>query len=301
MNHDQFHQSKATDERVEEGGYATQNRQGRLPNERPAEYGYAKQDLQLNSSDEREAEGRQIKQDRKDRLPAKRPAVDQQGVLVNSSDIRKKAGYIWDYYKLPIIIVLIVMYIVGSNLYRAATHHDSILYVAAVNVAESDEMKEYLHEDLDMTLYSGLYLTADTKSEYYGYSYASEMKIVAALEAGQLDVVLMNREAFDAFSANDYLMELDEFLKNHDSAFYDAHKKELVENTIIIEDNADEVSLDHSIPYKAKTKEAALGLDLSDSNFSKTFGFTEPVYLAVIRNTERGEAVMDYITYLYEK
>ena len=143
---------------------------------------------------------------------------------------KKQIRYIWDYYKLHIIAAIILLYFLSSIAFRILTHRDTLLYAATVNVVSSDEISSYLHDDFissegiekinpkkqDVTLYHDLYLTTDTNSEFYDYSYASEMKLVGAIGAKQLDVVIMDKEAFDAFSANDYLLELDSFLENSD-------------------------------------------------------------------------------------
>jgi hypothetical protein len=48
----------------------------------------------------------------------------------------KKLQYIWDYYKLPLTLLCIVLYIIGYVIYGRLTHKDTILYTALVNVSE---------------------------------------------------------------------------------------------------------------------------------------------------------------------
>ena len=48
---------------------------------------------------------------------------------------RKKVQYIWDYYKLPLAVLCIVLYAAGYMLYGRITHKDTVLYTALVNVA----------------------------------------------------------------------------------------------------------------------------------------------------------------------
>ena len=123
----------------------------------------------------------------------------------------KKIQYIWDYYKLPLAILCIVLYVIGYVLYGRLTHKDTVLYTALVNVSAGTDLTRGLGNDfldylnLDpsknkLELYTGLYLTDDETNEYHEYTYASRMKIQAAIDGELMDVVLMNREAFDAFS-----------------------------------------------------------------------------------------------------
>ena len=69
---------------------------------------------------------------------------------------------------------------------------------------------------------------------------------------------------------------------------------------VVLEDNSEEVSLDSSVPYEAKTKKATLGLELSESGFCKKFNFTDSLYLGIIKNSEHKEMAMDYILYLHK-
>jgi len=68
----------------------------------------------------------------------------------------------------------------------------------------------------------------------------------------------------------------------------------------IREDNAKEVALDPSVEYQSVTVEYEMGIDLLSSPFFRDSGFTESVYLGVLRNTPRKEQVLDYIEYLYQ-
>ena len=101
-----------------------------------------------------------------------------------------------------------------------------------------------------MALYNNLYLTADTSSEYYTYSQASEIKILGTIESKQLDVVIANKEAFDAFTEQDFFSETAE---------------------------------------------------VTDSAIIRSYGFTEPVYAGIIKNTPRPEEAKAYMSYLSKR
>ena len=71
----------------------------------------------------------------------------------------KKIQYIWDYYKLPIVILCIFLYIIGYSLYGHFTHKENVLYTALVNVSASESLTRQLSTDfLDS-------LDADTSKE----------------------------------------------------------------------------------------------------------------------------------------
>ena len=149
-----------------------------------------------------------------------------------------------------------------------------------------------------MQLYTGLYLTDDETNPYHEYTYASRMKILASIDGKQLDVVLMNKEAFDAFSQNGYLCDLEELLSSEDVDLYNRLKPHLVTNTVILEDNSTDLQLDPSITYQAVTEEHPFGLDLSQTSMISDAGFSDIVYLGIIANSPRTEEAIEYVRYL---
>ena len=191
-----------------------------------------------------------------------------------------KIGYIWEYYKLPITVGLVALAFVCSMVYHEVTKKEVLVYSALINVSAGDELASRLDEGFisaegtdpkraEVCLYQGLYLSEDPSPENHQYGYASKLKLMASIEAKQLDVVLMNREAYDIYSRNGYLLELDSLL-SQDEALYRALEPSLTAN----------------------------GLDLSPSPMFRDAGFPESVYLGVIANSPRLPAVLRYIGYL---
>lgn len=222
---------------------------------------------------------------------------------------KKKVQYIWDYYKLPIIVLCIFFYIIGYVLYGRFTYKETMLYTALVNVSASDSLDtqlsagflDYIGKDKaknNFQLYTGLYLTTDESNPYHEYTYASQMKILAAIESSKMDVVLMNKEAFDAFSQNGYLCNLSELLSS-DSDLYVKLEPYLVTNIVILEDNILDLQFDSNAEYHAVTREYPMALDMSAmQGILKDAGFDDAVYLGIIENSPRKELSVSYIQYL---
>lgn len=220
---------------------------------------------------------------------------------------RQKIRYIWDYYKLLIAILCIGVYIAGFVIHRQVTHKDAVLYTALVNVAAGEDFTGQISEgflssqDIDRAqnqceLYTGLYLTKNTSSEY---TYASRVKILGSISAKKLDVVLMDREAFDAFAEEGYLANLDTLLPEENPDLYGQLKPCLVSNTVILEDNAIESELDPSVEYSAETDAYPMAVDLSAASaLVSAAGFDDTVYLGIIGNTPRPEMAVQYLAYL---
>ena len=218
--------------------------------------------------------------------------------------------YLWDYYKLPLTAAAIALYIALYAVYGRFTHKDTVLYAALVNVAVGETLTEELSsrfltaQNLNTNantfrLYSGLYLTDDENNIYHEYTYASRLKILASIDAERLDVVLMDKKAFDTFSQNGYLYNLDELLAEKVPELHQQLAPYFVTNTVILEDNSEDLLLDGSAVYHAETESYPMGLDLSASPMIQKGGFQETVYLGIIKNSPRIHTVFDYLEYLF--
>lgn len=235
--------------------------------------------------------------------------MQQEHTSLRSLHGTKKIQYIWDYYKLPLVILGIFLYVIIYILYRNLSYKETILYAALVNVNAGETLTEQLEKgflevsDIDTStnklhVYSGLYLTDDENNWYFEYTYASRMKILASIDGELFDVVLMDKEAFDAFSQNGYLCNLDELFREEDADFYEDIKPFIVNNTYIIEDNTFELQFDSSISYSAITEEYPMGLDLSQAQLIKQAGFEETVYAGIVANSPRKDTAVAYLEYL---
>ena len=83
---------------------------------------------------------------------------------------KQKIQYIWDYYKLPIVICLIFLYIISYTVHGYFTKKETLLYTGLVNVSASSQLTDELScgflDSLntntfktELKLYTGLYLT----------------------------------------------------------------------------------------------------------------------------------------------
>lgn len=220
---------------------------------------------------------------------------------------KKKLEYLWDYYKLPIFTACVCVYVAGYLLYGHFTKKDTFLYAALVNIEAGDELSSELGEGFidyagdaglgeQLELYRGLYLTDDADSEYYGYQEATRTRIVGSIDREALDVVIMNKEAFDMFAYSGYLLNIETFLKDNSPELYERLGDRIVSNTVLL--NSGEAS-DPSGEVPAETEEYPMGLDLSDSPVVMRAGLDGTAYLGIIANTPRAEAVIAYLEYLY--
>ncbi len=219
-----------------------------------------------------------------------------------------KAEYIYSYYKLPILLGLIALFLLCSAVYQQLTKKEAVLYLACINVSVGDDLGAELNggfisasgadpKKAEVSLYHGLYLSDDPSPENHEYGYASKLKLMAAIEAKQLDVVLMNQEAYDIFSQKGYLLDFHRLLSSNDSLrrYLEPY---LTANTVILEDNAVEYALNEVHQYQAVTEEVTNGINVSIFPMLWESGFSDSVYLGVVANSPRLPAAIQYIEYL---
>ncbi len=220
----------------------------------------------------------------------------------------QRLDHIFEYYRFPLVLILIAVIALGSVIYHRMTRRDTLLYLAYANVAVGDILASELEEGFtrcigadpgksEVKVYRGLYLSSDPSVQDHQYSYASRLKLMAAMAGGQLDVLLMNREAYDILSSGGCLKPLEELLKR-DSDLFLRVGSYLTENVVILEDNDIEHRLDERIPYQAITETAANAILVSSFDRFERAGFSGDVYLGVIGNSVRTDTVLQYIDYL---
>ncbi|MGX8686577.1 MAG: hypothetical protein ACSW8K_02080, partial [bacterium] len=139
-----------------------------------------------------------------------------------------------------------------------------------------------------------LFLTSDSSGDYHEYVYASRLKILASIEAGNLDLVIGDGEALDAFAGQGFLMPLDTLFEGNEKIC-----SRLREGTVILEDNHIEVLLDDKIPYQSVTKKEMTAIDITDLNSFSPFWEGRHVYLGIIANSERVQAAKVFTESLF--
>lgn len=221
-------------------------------------------------------------------------------------DLKQKLAYIFAYYKFPLVLLLIAVVALGSVLYYKLGSREALLYVACANISSSETLDDALCDGYmraigadprksEVKLYRSLYLTRDATIRDHEYAYASQLKVMSAMTKGQLDVLLMNREAYDIMSSRGYLLPLEEFLSGD---LYGRVSDQMCENTVILSENEIEHLLDESVPYEAVTEEVVNGIILSDFPLFSRAELSGDVYLGVVGNSARRDAALEYIDYL---
>lgn len=180
----------------------------------------------------------------------------------------KKIEYILDYYKLPIVLSIIIIYIFCSLSYKLITKKNTLLSVAAINIEISNENipkfsddyllnRNFSSKKYNINFYNNLISEGNPNDGVsYEYAYASSMKLLALMTDKTLDIVLMDEKAYQTFSNNEYLYNL-----------YDLNLSENITN----KQDAILISSPH---------------------------FSDEIYIGIIQNSRHLEEAVQYINYL---
>ena len=223
--------------------------------------------------------------------------------------LEKKLEHIRTYYLWAIVLGLAVLLILGSAVHRQLTKREPVVYLGFVNIAVGEELEGRLTDGFlrflgadakrqQVYLYRELYLSDDADTLNHEYAYASRMKLMGAVGAKQLDLVLMNREAYDLLSQSGYLEELSPSFFAQDAALYEQLSPYLTVNDVILSDNSIEYQLGEAETHEVITAPAQNGLAVTDFPLFAQAGFPEPVYLGVIANSSRASDCLRYLAYI---
>lgn len=216
-------------------------------------------------------------------------------------DTAHKIEHIYTYHKWTILLVLIALYIVGNTVYRQVTKKEVPLYLGFANVSVGTDLEKTMTEDFidyqeldpkknEVLFYSGMYLSNNASTEDHQYAYASKMKVMATVNAKKLDVVLMNREAYDILSLSGYLLPLE--------GLPESLTPYLTENEIILESNNVDVPLNKAEECCAVTETKVNGINASSFPAFQNAGFQDEIYLGIIANTTHFDTTVAYLAYL---
>lgn len=237
--------------------------------------------------------------------PEERAAVRRSFYKMNK---KEKFEYILTYYKLPIFTAFVVLAVGISSLVHTLTRKEPVLYTGYVNTVFGEDMTQKLTDDFlndiglnmkknEILVYKDLYIDEDASIADHQYVYASKMKILGAINAKQMDIVLMNDNAYSQMSSSGLLMDMNTVLKN-DAQLYEDLSPYLTEGTVILEDNSIEFKLNEADTYEAVTEQQLNAVDVSEFPVFRNAGIDGNLYIGVIGNTPRIEKVQAFLAYL---
>jgi hypothetical protein len=140
-------------------------------------------------------------------------------VDLKSMSKKKKAEYIWDYYKVHIIASVVIICIIGSMIHSRMTKVDYVFNLTTIGTVVDKDKKNDLEKQLtSIVVKEGetrkkaiVYVTPSASSNSQGDIMPNEymQRFVAMISVGQLDVVFLDKSILENLAKQDVLLKLD--------------------------------------------------------------------------------------------
>lgn len=228
---------------------------------------------------------------------------------LRSMSFRSKLEYIFTYYKFHILFAVIIIVSVSSFVSNYLNRKSVPLYIGYANVSVGKDLEKLLtiqYLDLinidanknEIYQYKDMYISSEASEENHEYAYTSKLKLIASINAKQLDIIFMNKESYDIISANGYLTDLSDVFSGYSSALYEKISDKLTANNVIISDNTIEYKLGEVDKLTIETDSVTNGLYINRLDVFADAGFDGDVYIGIIANSPRMDTAVSYIEYL---
>lgn len=155
--------------------------------------------------------------------------IKQQHMKTKDMSFKGKLAYFWEYYKVHTIVTILVIFMGITLIHDVTSAKDTIFYGVMLNSAGLDgeaiaaSFGEYA--ELDLETYNCMMDTTSTFSyrNQTEYDYATNQKLVASIQVGELDVLVEDAQVFDNFALNGMYMDLREAFSKEELAAYEGN------------------------------------------------------------------------------
>lgn len=132
---------------------------------------------------------------------------------------KEKLHYIWDYYKIHIIVGLLLIYVLTTFTLSMINRKEYVLNIALIGESvDFDRLSQFSHEvtkelvgnpsDKKEALVDFYKLMRDSQGELI-LDPASTQKLIARIAAKQIDVIILDKKSFDALAVQGAFLRLD--------------------------------------------------------------------------------------------
>ena len=201
---------------------------------------------------------------------------------------KEKLAYFWEYYKVPALIVLLVV-IFGSDLiYNIVTKKAIAMEAAFVNMVTAEDFDSEQEaagfvtwagidpKEYEAVFDTGIYIDYDGGDEYTAVNI---QKVMAMISARALDVILADDSYLEQTADEGYYADLSEVLPEKLLAQFEAEDKVLYRD----------------IPEDGKG-EIPIAVDVRDSSFF--LSHEVPSWFTVVINAEHPETAVKFLEYM---
>lgn len=206
---------------------------------------------------------------------------------LSKMNTREKLDYIWEYYKIHIFVVLLILGVIGWGVHHAMTYVTYKFYGMVINSDQySIEVEEQMHDILKMEKHDGVSITGDLYTDDNANMGGYGNKLDIFVMAGQLDFAFTDEEGVK------HLVDMGAVRDIKDTApekLLDIWTAEDVLYSMEVTDDA------------GKTGNYDVAVDISGSPIHEYFGLDDKTkYLVVADLSESEEYLSNFYELLYK-
>lgn len=213
--------------------------------------------------------------------------------IENLDSFSAKAAYIWEYYKIPIIgIVIFIIFVISFITSYIDNSKEIVLSAVFVNSSmlsnECDALQEEYAASRNIDL-SKKQLPFDctisiSPDAYDSYSVTYTVKLSALFQTNSIDAFLSDQTTFDTYAAQGAFADLNTLLSKD---LLEKHKDKLY--YAVIEDGD-------------STYEAPVGFYMDESQkLISIKAYKNPPYFGIVTSSPNQEAAVDFLNFLLEE
>lgn len=198
---------------------------------------------------------------------------------------REKFSYIKEYYKFHIIGTLVLIAIVTSFVVEAKNKKEPVLNVTMMgSYIDNQKLQDFQDkataalikdnpENKKIVAMDFLISSANPADQY---AYASSQKLMAALAAGDIDILVMDKESFEVNSKEEIFLRMDNLPQYSTLDLKDFEPLKFSDKEKGIEEGVYGISIKNSQLFKNldyDTSDKVLGIVSNSKNVDKSFEF----------------------------
>lgn len=255
---------------------------------------------------------------------AMRDEIKEQTIKWKDMNRKEKWGYFWEYYKIHVIVTVIVIIAVTSIIHAVVTDKPYAFYGMMINamVLDGSSVEEDFskYAEIDAGTYDCFIDTTSTLSltSSSEYELATAQKLIALVQTKELDVVTINSSLFSNYAGNEMFADLRTVMTGEELAAY-GDNIYYVDSASFdsVEDETEDISAEVVVPTQEEIEADAeahrypedmsdpipVGIFLNDAAFITSSGCYSSDMIPVAGISvacERPDTAVTFIQYLWE-
>ena len=233
---------------------------------------------------------------------------------------KEKFQYFLDYYKLYVIVGILVLVSAGSIIYQMVTQKERAIFVALLNVYEQESAEEYPQKfaeyagidmgEYDVMFDTSMYMDGSDLTAYDETTMATTQKLMVYIAAREIDVLIASESTTNSYAYNETFYDLSVLLTEEQYEKYKPYFYYMDQAVADARNEADASGEDYvNVPdYPSPRNPEAMEnpipvgiyLDAAEA-LKENYHFTdETVILSVVANTEHPSTAAQYIDFVFQ-